>query len=105
MTFTWNSSLLSGTGTTASMHKVRILVGDTNSDDPQLDDEVIYYVLTVQSVLTYASAACADMIAAKYAREVNITVGETRVTKERIYYHYKDLAERLRAAGPGDRLT
>lgn len=94
--------LTSATGTTAAMQKVRVLIGDTDEDDPQLDDEVLYYVLAAQPVLTYAAAACADILAAKYARQVNITIGETRVTKERIYYHYKSLAEDLRASGPGD---
>lgn len=101
--WTYSSYLItSATGTTASMQKVRVLIGDTDEDDPQLDDEVLYYVLAAQPVLTYAAAACADILAAKYARQVNITIGETRVTKERIYYHYKSLAESLRSSGPGD---
>jgi hypothetical protein len=94
--------LTSATGTTAAMQKVRVLIGDTDDEDQQLDDEVLYYILGAQSTLTYAAAAAADILASKYARKTNVTIGETRVTNERIYYHYNDLADRLRASGPGD---
>jgi hypothetical protein len=80
------------------MYKVRLLIGDTDSARQQLQDEEIDWVLTEQAVVTYAAAACAEMLASKYAFLVNTEVSELRVSAAARHKHYLELAERLRKA-------
>ena len=102
MTWTYTPGwLLSATGTTLSMVAVRTLIGDTDSTDQQLPDETLYYVLSIESTITYAAAAACDLLAGKYARKVSTTIGETSVANETLMKHYVDLANRIRAGGAG----
>lgn len=79
--------------------RVRLLVGDTDSDDPQLADEEIAYLISVESnVHTAASAAC-DLLAAKYARQVDKKVGDLSIAASKIAEHYRQLSEELNAQG------
>jgi hypothetical protein len=75
---------------------VRLLVGDTRSDDPLLTDSEIEAILGFQSVITYAAASCADIIAAKFARDVDTAIGETRISLSQKVKAYQALADRLR---------
>lgn len=102
MTWTYTPGWLSTSGTTGNMTRVRLIVGDTETTDQQLQDEEIYWILTITSTMTYAGAACADLLAAKYARQVNTENSALRVTAAERHKHYLALAKRLRDAGPGD---
>lgn len=53
---------------------VRALIGDTDTTDQQLTDEVIAYFLSLQSEPTAAAALAARGIAAFYARKSDTTV-------------------------------
>lgn len=97
MTFTYNAAALAF----SPRNRVRLLIGDTNTLDQQLQDEEIDFVLSVQTVLTYAAASSADLIAAKYARKVNTENSELRISAAAQHKHYLDLANRLRRDGPG----
>jgi hypothetical protein len=90
------------TPVSTSKDKVRLLTGDTDTTDQLLQDEEIAYVLGVQASISLASAACCDLIAAKFARQVNTQNGALRVSAVKRYDHYIDLAKRLRAGGAGD---
>jgi hypothetical protein len=53
-------------------NQVRLMVGDTNKNDPQLQDEEITFVISTTGSNIYAmAAAVARFIAAKLAREVD----------------------------------
>lgn len=96
MTFTVVNDL------STDLDKVRFLIGDTDSADQLLQDETINGVLAIQAQVGYAAAVCADMIAAKYARQVNTSNSRLSVSAAERYQHFKDLAKdlRKRAANP-----
>lgn len=98
MTFSYNSASLA----TSSKNRVRLLIGDTDDTRQQLQDEEISYVLTQQTSVTLAAAACCDILAAKYAFFVNTENGSLRVSAAARHKHYMDLADRLRAGGAGE---
>lgn len=75
---------------------VRLLIGDTRSDDPILTDSEIEAILGLQPIVTYAAAACADIIAARFAREVDMAIGETKINLSQKVKSYQALADRLR---------
>lgn len=102
MTWTYDQTLLSATSTTGSLMKVRLIIGDNQSTRPQLSDEEIYFVLGEESSPTMAAAVGCDLLAAKYAFLVNTENSELRVSAAARHKHYLALADRLRAAGPGD---
>lgn len=97
MTWTYNASALG----TSDRYKVRLLIGDTDSNRQQLQDEEIDWVLSEQSTVTYAAAACCDLLASKYAFLVNTENSELRVSAAARHKHYMDLAKRLRE-NPGN---
>ena len=101
MTWTYIPQLLSSTATTASLMKVRLLIGDTDTGRQQLQDEEVYFVLGEQAAINYAAADCADLLSAKYAFLVNTENSELRVSAAARHKHYADLAKRLRSNGPG----
>jgi hypothetical protein len=101
--FTYTAAWLqTATGSTLAMIKMRTLVGDTDSTDQQFDDAVYFYAYASAGDVVYGAASVADMLAAKYVRLTNLTVGATRISNERLYYHAVSLADRLRKSGPGD---
>lgn len=92
MTWTYNASSLS----LSDLYKVRLLIGDVDSARQQLQDEEIDWVLTEQTVVSYAAAACCDLLASKYAFLVNTENSELRVSAAARHKHYQELADRLR---------
>lgn len=81
---------------------VRLALGDTNTADPLFTDTEVEVVLELQPIVTFAAAALAEMAAAKFAREVAVSIGSTRVDCQQQFDHYKRLALNLRKGGPGD---
>lgn len=75
---------------------VRILIGDTNTNDQLMSNESIDKVLTLQTNVNLAAARCCEMIAAKYARQVNTTNMSLSVQAADRYAHYIELATTLR---------
>ena len=84
-----------------SLGLVRLMLGDTNSADPMLTDSEINVVLSIQSTPSYAAAACAELIAARFSRYADIEIGETAVKHAQKARAFERLAERLRKGGPG----
>lgn len=81
---------------------IRTLIGDDDEDNELLTTITIQTVVDCQSVNTYAAAACAELIAAKFARDVQRTIGSLSAACQQKYEHYKDLAKCLREGGAGD---
>jgi hypothetical protein len=84
------------------MTKVRLLVGDTDTTRQQLLDEEIYFVLTAQPIVNFAAADCADLLAAKYAFQINTENSKLAMFAAARHKHYADLAKRMRDNGPGE---
>lgn len=70
--WTYTSSDLTTTTVSGRLNSVRILIGDTDHDSAQLQDEEIYFALAQTSNAIYGAASFACMmLAAKYARMVD----------------------------------
>jgi hypothetical protein len=102
MTWSYLPQLLTSTTAAGGLMKVRLLIGDTEVTRQQLQDEEIYYILSAESVITYAAASACDVLAAKYAFLVNTDNSALRVSAAARHKHYITLADRLRSMGPGD---
>lgn len=60
---------------------VRFLLGDTDPDEYELEDEEISWTLTQESDVFFAAALCADSLATKFGSyPTSQTIGETSVT-------------------------
>lgn len=82
---------------------VRLTIGDTESSDPQLDDEVLEWLLVETEDDAHSAARRAvDFLISKYARAVDRSVGDVKVSASQRLKGYEQLAQRLdRAAGAG----
>lgn len=60
---------------TSTKDQVRFLIGDTNSNDQQLQDEEIDFTLTIRSSIWGAPAVCCESIASSASREADTTTG------------------------------
>lgn len=82
--------------------EVRFLIGDTDESDQLLQDEEIEYVVSIHpdpgaSVSNYAAAAaCAEAIAASFAKKMDKSVGGASLSYSQRHQHYMELAARLR---------
>lgn len=73
---------------TSKKDQVRILIGDTNVKDPQLQDEEINLFISFRSSVYGAAAMGCLAIAAMYSRQVDTVQGELRTlysTRARAY--------------------
>lgn len=60
---------------------VRLLVGDTITTDPQLqDEEIAYFLSQAGGSVTGAAVRCARALMAKFARLVDKSVGDLRLS-------------------------
>ncbi len=96
---TWTYSGSPGV-TTASQRKdtVRLLIGDVDSEDPQLQDEEISFCLGQTANDVYmAGSMCALNIAARYGRLVDSWIDDSnvRMNYSQRQKNYLDLAKRL----------
>ena len=80
---------------------IRLLIGDTDPDDHQLEDEEIQLALKLNEDNIYYSAAwSARAIGSKYARRVNTEVsGALKAQYSDLLDHYNDLATKLEYQG------
>lgn len=75
---------------------VRLLVGDTDTDDQKITDEAIAFFLSQASDDTYSAAALsARSIAAKYAVEVDTKFESVSSDYSQLSKNYYELAKRL----------
>lgn len=79
-----------------SRDAVRFLIGDTDTTDQQISDEEIAYLLSTEgSDVNRAAARAVRSIMAKYARLVDKSVGDLRVSYSQRLAAYKELASEL----------
>ena len=91
-----------GTGTPEERkNAVRLRVGDTNTDDQQIQDEEILFALSQTGTNIYsASAWVCRSIASKYSRYVDTDLdGQLSEKYSQLQAHYKALADTLEYEG------
>jgi hypothetical protein len=72
MAYTYDPLDLVTTTPAGRLNVVRLLIGDNNTDDPQMQNEEINFALSENGDNVYFSASfCARLLASKYARMVN----------------------------------
>lgn len=91
MAWTYVFSSLGTTTTNERRNTVRFLVGDTDENDQQVQDEEIAFALTQTSDnVYYAASFIADSLAAKYSRKVTTKLDGA------LSAEYSDLAKQYR---------
>lgn len=94
MAWTYNEAELS-----IPLNAVRLLVGDTNRQDPQLSDEEIQAFIDATDSNVGAAAMAARALAAKYSRSVDKWVGDLKILASQRHRHYLALQEQLNLQG------
>ena len=80
--------------------ELRLLVGDTDADNPVLtDEEVAYYLAQAEDNALRGAWLAALDLAARFAKKMDKSIGETRISYSQQLQQYNDLANRLQARG------
>ena len=90
MTWTYTNS-----PATIERDEVRLLVGDTDSNDPQLTDEEVAYFISEEGSVGGAALAAVRALIAKFARLVNKSVGDLSLGYGQRLANYEVLETRL----------
>ena len=85
----------SGDPSSSDRDSVRFLIGDTDSSDEQLSNEEINWILTQEPNTYLAGHMAAQIIAGRYARLVDKSVGDLRISYSQRQKTYFALAEAL----------
>ena len=104
MTWSYSTSWAASASLTATGMKVRFLIGDTDTNDQLISDEEITAVMGAFSsgtAVNYLAAACADFVAAKFARKADVTNLETSVSASQRHSQFLALAKHLRSLPAG----
>lgn len=101
MAFSYDDTNLGTDTASARLNATRLLLGDTNSSDPQVqDDEVIFALAQVNDNVYYAAAWLARAIAAKYSRQVTTELdGQLSVEYSDLAKQYYTLSDDLEYQG------
>jgi len=75
---------------------VRFAIGDIDSSDPQISDELIASLISEHGTKEGAAIAAAQGLAAKYARKATKSVGDLNVSYKELQENYTAMASRLR---------
>ena len=86
----------SGDPSTSDKDAVRYLIGDTDEDNPLVNDEEIEYILSIEGNVIRAGAMVAESIAGKFSRRADRTIGDYSEKFSQIHQQYLSLAEKLR---------
>lgn len=82
-----------------TLDRVRLLIGDTITNDQQLSDEEIYSMLMIYGAVNSTAVAACRALAARYARYADKWVGDLKILASQKHRAYLELAEELRTAG------
>lgn len=93
MTWTYSAA------TRSDRNRVREDIGDTDTNDQQLADEIIDEKLTDLGSVSSASIACIKLLMAKYVRLVSQTTGPISVQHSNRLAAFKELLAMLKADG------
>ena len=79
------------------LNSVRLLVGDTDTNDQQVQDEEITFALSQENDKVYAAASwVAKTLAAKFARYVDVDLdGQLEEKYSQLQKHYSALSKQL----------
>lgn len=92
---TWSYS---GDPASSDLDQVRFLIGDTDTDDQLVNNEEVDWSLSQFSVYIAAAELC-DAIAAKFARKVDKSVGDLKISFSKQGEQYSKKAKQLRSRG------
>jgi hypothetical protein len=101
MTWTYDPSLLGDTNNSDRLHSVRLLIGDTESTDPQVEDEEVLFALgqSVGNIYDAGYFLC-RILAAKYARLVDTALDKGLSEKnDNLSKKYTQLSDSIKAIG------
>ena len=90
---TWSYS---GDPTGSDVDSVRFEVGDTDATRPLVQDEEIAYALSTEGGVLWTAAAICLALAARFARDVDRTMGRTGVVASQRAFAYRVQAKALR---------
>jgi len=101
MAWSYDSYNLSNADITGRLNSVRLLVGDINANDQQVQDEEIVFALAESNNNIYAASSwVARTIASQYSRRVNTTLdGALSADYSDLAEQYYKLAEDLEYRG------
>ena len=91
MTWTYDNTVLA----TSDKDAVRLIIGDTDTNDQLLQNEEITYYITLQGTVIRAASECARAVAAKYARLMSRSIGGLQADFGAKYRQYLELADNL----------
>jgi hypothetical protein len=92
-----------GDPTTSDLDAVRLLLGDTDPDDPRLTDEEIGYFLARANVPRAAALACRAMLAG-YRRAIRKAAGPLSLELQQQFSQCQELCRELEAQASRARL-
>ena len=98
---TWSYS---GDPSASDKDAVRFLVGDTDPEDPLVQDAEIVYAISVGGSPEIAAAVTCESLAARFAREADVKQGSSSETASQRFSHYQDKANQLRLLATLDAL-
>lgn len=95
MTFTYD-----GDPSESSLEEVRFLVGDTDKDEPLLQDEEIEYLLSVfpdpgEGPAYITAAAAASAIAAKFSKQMDKSVGRLSIQYTQRHKQFVEMSDKF----------
>jgi hypothetical protein len=101
MTWTYSVSTFDTTTSDGRRNSVRLLIGDTNTNDQQVQDEEIAFALTEKSNnIYYAASWLCNAIASKYGRLVDTQLDGALESKySQMSKNYRQLATMLAEQG------
>jgi len=92
----WNYS---GRPADSDRDHVRFLVGDTDAEEPFVQDEEIAFAVANQTSLKLSAALVLRALAAKYSRQVTNKVGDVSSNCSDVAKAFRDRADELDPAG------
>lgn len=101
MSWSYDATNLSTTTASGRLNAVRLLLGDTDTLDQQVQNEEITFALEqANNNVYYAAAWSARVVAGKYSRKVNTSIdGVLRADYSDLVAQYSSLADRLEYQG------
>ncbi len=79
------------------LNRLRLEIGDTDSDDYYLDDEEIQIIQSEKTSFYRRAAACCELVCAKVAKEVKYKIGHFSEDANEVFDRYKALGAKFQA--------
>lgn len=77
------------------LDRIRIIIGDTEPSEPLIDDETLLWIISNEPNDLLAASKAASIIAARFARQADISVGDLAVKFSQLADSFTELADRL----------